>query len=88
LERPYPSPQPPDPAVTAEYLADNAWLVGSPDTVVEKIEALVEEIGPFGVLLAHSYDNAADPGAWDRSMELLATEVGPRIGHLAPSPQI
>jgi alkanesulfonate monooxygenase SsuD/methylene tetrahydromethanopterin reductase-like flavin-dependent oxidoreductase (luciferase family) len=81
-------PSLPDEAVTAEYLADNAWLVGSPDTVVAKIEALVEEIGPFGVLLAHSYDNAPDPEAWDRSLELLATEVGPRIGHLAPSPQV
>jgi alkanesulfonate monooxygenase SsuD/methylene tetrahydromethanopterin reductase-like flavin-dependent oxidoreductase (luciferase family) len=76
-----------DSDVTPEYLADNAWLVGSPATVVDKIEALVDEIGPFGMLLAHTYDNGDDQAAWNRSMELLATEVWPQVRDLTPSPE-
>jgi alkanesulfonate monooxygenase SsuD/methylene tetrahydromethanopterin reductase-like flavin-dependent oxidoreductase (luciferase family) len=75
-----------DDEVTPEYLADNAWLVGSPDTVVEKIEQLVADVGEFGVLLAHCYDMPDDPDAWSRSLELLATEVLPRVEGLTPSP--
>jgi alkanesulfonate monooxygenase SsuD/methylene tetrahydromethanopterin reductase-like flavin-dependent oxidoreductase (luciferase family) len=75
-----------DDEVTPEYLADNAWLVGSPDTVVEKIERLVDEVGEFGVLLAHTYDMPEHSEAWSRSLELLAHEVLPRVEGLTPSP--
>jgi alkanesulfonate monooxygenase SsuD/methylene tetrahydromethanopterin reductase-like flavin-dependent oxidoreductase (luciferase family) len=79
-------PELPDSEVTLDYLADNVWLIGSPDTIVEKIERIVDEVGPFGVLLAHSYDYGDDQDAWNRSMELLATEVLPRVQGLTPSP--
>jgi alkanesulfonate monooxygenase SsuD/methylene tetrahydromethanopterin reductase-like flavin-dependent oxidoreductase (luciferase family) len=75
-----------DDEVTPEYLADHAWLIGSPDTVVEKIEGLVDELGEFGVLLAHTYDMPEHPEAWSRSLELLAQEVLPRVEGLTPSP--
>jgi alkanesulfonate monooxygenase SsuD/methylene tetrahydromethanopterin reductase-like flavin-dependent oxidoreductase (luciferase family) len=79
-------PADPDEAVTPEYLLDRGWLVGSPDTVVEKIEALVDRIGPFGTLLINSYDYGDDADAWTRSMTLLAEEVFPRVADLTPSP--
>jgi alkanesulfonate monooxygenase SsuD/methylene tetrahydromethanopterin reductase-like flavin-dependent oxidoreductase (luciferase family) len=71
--------------VTVERLADG-WLMGSPDTVTEGILALAEEIGGFGTLLVTVYDYADDPGAYRRSLELLATEVLPRVNARLGSP--
>ena len=68
-----------DDEVTVEYCARHQWLVGSPDTVAEKLAALDHAVGGFGVLLAMCYDYADDPEPWRRSMELLATEVMPRF---------
>jgi alkanesulfonate monooxygenase SsuD/methylene tetrahydromethanopterin reductase-like flavin-dependent oxidoreductase (luciferase family) len=79
-------PEHADSEVTPEYLLEHGWLVGSPDTVAAKIEALVDQIGPFGVLLANSYDYGDDQDAWDRSLTLLAEEVLPQVSGLTPSP--
>jgi alkanesulfonate monooxygenase SsuD/methylene tetrahydromethanopterin reductase-like flavin-dependent oxidoreductase (luciferase family) len=64
---------------TPEWFARNKWLVGSPDTVVEKLEQDLEISGGFGqiILLAHEYRD--DPEPWRRNLELLGTEVLPRI---------
>ena len=64
--------------VTVERLADG-WLMGSPDTVADGIVSLHDDVGGFGTLLATVYDYADDPEAYRRSMELLATEVLPRV---------
>jgi alkanesulfonate monooxygenase SsuD/methylene tetrahydromethanopterin reductase-like flavin-dependent oxidoreductase (luciferase family) len=68
----------PDERVTLEYLADEIWVVGSPETVARKIRALYEDVGGFGVLLAIAHD-WPDQAVWDRSMTLLAEEVMPRL---------
>ena len=75
-------PSVPDSDVTIEYLARNSWLVGSPETVARKIEALHQQVGGFGVLLVLAFDYADQPEAWRHSLELLARDVGPRIAHL------
>ena len=75
-------PSVPDSDVTIEYLARNSWLVGSPETVARKIEALHQQVGGFGVLLVLGFDYADSPEAWRHSLELLARDVGPRIAHL------
>jgi alkanesulfonate monooxygenase SsuD/methylene tetrahydromethanopterin reductase-like flavin-dependent oxidoreductase (luciferase family) len=75
-------PDVPDSDVNGDYLARNCWLVGSPDTVVSRIERLVAATGGFGTLLQLGYDYLHDPGPWFRSMELMANEVMPRVAHL------
>ena len=72
----------PDSAVDVEYLADTCFIIGSPDTVVEKITKLYERLGGFGTLMLLSSDYADAPERWRRSLELLATEVAPRLAHL------
>ena len=71
-------PAMPDSEVTLEYLLDNIWIVGSPETVARKIAALGEAVGGFGTLLviAHEWQPRA---AWEHSMTLLSTEVLPRL---------
>ena len=71
--------------LTAEYLIDSkVWAVGSPTTVAELIREQYALAGGFGTLLMLGSDYA-DPGEcekWFRSMELLSTEVLPRLGDL------
>jgi len=68
----------PDEAVDVEYLADNLWFVGSPQTVANRILELDEQMGGFGHLLFVSYDSAGERESWDRSLQLLMDEVLPR----------
>lgn len=74
----------PDSEVTPEYLATHNWVIGSPDTVAEKLAGLYEEMGGFGTVLSLAYDYADDPEPWRHSMELLGTEVMPRLEKLTP----
>ncbi len=71
-----------DDDVTVAYCAEHNWLVGSPQTVAKKIERVYEEVGGFGTLLLFCFDYADNPEPWRRSMELLATDVMPRVAHL------
>ena len=49
-------PAMPDEAITLEYLCDELWFVGSPETVVRRISDLDTKVGGFGSLLTVSYD--------------------------------
>ncbi len=71
-------PSMPDEAIDVEYIADNLWIVGSPETVANKIMDLQEQTGGFGRLLIVSYDAAGEAEAWNRSLRLLMEEVLPR----------
>ena len=64
-------PDMPDSAVTPEYLVDNIWVVGSPDEVTQKLEALYEDVGGFGVLLAMGHEWQPRE-KWVSSMTMLA----------------
>jgi len=75
----------PDAAVTPEYMAEHLWLVGSPDTVERKLRQLYEVSGGFGTLLVLIYDYWEDQMGWERSMQLLAREVMPRVANLTPA---
>ena len=68
--------------VTPEYCAEHNWFVGSPQTVAEKIEKLYHDIGGFGTVIVHAFDYKDNPEPWRRSMELIGTEVVPRLKHL------
>ena len=65
-------------ALTPQACRDACVIAGSPDTVAEKILALREEIGHFGTLLYAAHD-WQDKAAMKNSMQLMATEVMPRI---------
>jgi alkanesulfonate monooxygenase SsuD/methylene tetrahydromethanopterin reductase-like flavin-dependent oxidoreductase (luciferase family) len=65
--------------LTVDWLADNFWLVGSPDTVAEKAAKLDEDLGGVGCIITLAFDYSRDPEPYRRSIELLATEVAPRL---------
>jgi alkanesulfonate monooxygenase SsuD/methylene tetrahydromethanopterin reductase-like flavin-dependent oxidoreductase (luciferase family) len=75
-------PDTPDADVTVEYCAEHNWLIGSPETVACKLEAVYRAMGGFGHLLLFCFDYADNPEPWRRSMELLANDVMPRVAHL------
>jgi len=62
-----------------EFLVDKVFIVGSPDTVVEKINELFYKCGGWGTLQIESHDYYDDPSPWFHSLELAAKEVAPRI---------
>jgi alkanesulfonate monooxygenase SsuD/methylene tetrahydromethanopterin reductase-like flavin-dependent oxidoreductase (luciferase family) len=67
-----------DAAVTIERLLDQLVLCGTVDAVVDQILALREQAGPFGEIVYAGMD-WVDPRLAKRSMELMATEVMPRV---------
>jgi alkanesulfonate monooxygenase SsuD/methylene tetrahydromethanopterin reductase-like flavin-dependent oxidoreductase (luciferase family) len=69
----------PDEAIDLEYLADNLWFVGSPETVADRILELQAQTGGFGHLTIVSYDATDKRESWDRSLQLLMNDVLPRI---------
>ncbi len=73
------NPSVPDADVTPEYLAENTFVVGSVETVVDKLEATYDQVGGFGHLLILGFDYSDNPGPWKESMRLLAEEVMPRL---------
>ncbi|ETX00481.1 MAG: alkane 1-monooxygenase [Candidatus Entotheonella factor] len=79
-------PSVPDSDVTPEYCARHNWLVGSPDTVVRRLEEVYHDVGGFGAILLFCFDYREAPEAWYNSMRLLAKEVIPRVSHLKPQP--
>jgi alkanesulfonate monooxygenase SsuD/methylene tetrahydromethanopterin reductase-like flavin-dependent oxidoreductase (luciferase family) len=68
-----------DDMIDTEYLARHVWLVGSPETVARKTVQLYEETGGFGTLLGMCFDFIDDREAWLRNLDLLKTEVMPRV---------
>lgn len=79
-------PDVPDSDVTPEYCAKHNWLIGSPSTVAEKLEAVYDDVGGFGQLLVFGFDYQDKPEAWHESLALLQNEVAPKVKHLTPTP--
>ncbi len=71
--------------LSAEWLIDNNFhLVGSPETVAAKIEALYQEVGGFGTLVSFGHEYVDDPAVYRRSFELIGSQVAPLVSHLWP----
>ncbi len=68
-------------ATLADGLADGSVIAGTPDTVVAAIERQVAELGINYLLSYLFFGTMALPQAL-RSLELMRTEVMPRIAHL------
>ena len=75
-----PRPDMADEETTAEVLLNDRVIYGSPKTVLDKLVAFRDEVGPFGTLLMTGMDWGGANGAWEREgMRLLAQEVMPQM---------
>ena len=68
----------PDQEITYEFVLDRLCIYGTVNKVVDQLLALREQVGDFGELVYAGMDYV-DPKLGKRSMELMATEVMPRI---------
>lgn len=68
----------PDEEITLDYVLDECVIFGSVNKVVDEILALREEVGEFGEVVYAGMD-WVDEAQSKRSMELMATEVMPRV---------
>jgi len=75
-----PSPDMPDADATVQAITEECVLYGSPSTVLDKLIAFRERVGPFGGLLMTGLDWGGKNQDWEReSMRLLAQEVMPKF---------
>ena len=72
-------PSVPDSDMTVDYMAKHCWIVGSPNTVREKLEEFQEQSGGFGTLLVFGCDYADKASGWHESLRALAEEVAPKV---------
>jgi alkanesulfonate monooxygenase SsuD/methylene tetrahydromethanopterin reductase-like flavin-dependent oxidoreductase (luciferase family) len=68
----------PDSEITPEYVTDRLVIAGTVDSVVDQILTFREQVGEFGTLLYACHD-WVDPALGQRSMQLMAEEVLPRV---------
>ena len=72
-----------DDELTVPKMLDMMVLSGSPKRVLDKLVALVDEIGWFGTLLV-THKDWDNPAMHRNSMRLIAEQVMPRLGqHMA-----
>jgi alkanesulfonate monooxygenase SsuD/methylene tetrahydromethanopterin reductase-like flavin-dependent oxidoreductase (luciferase family) len=71
-------PEQDDSELTLDYMVDQLVICGSVDKVVDDLLKLREETGDFGEIVYAGMD-WVDPKLARRSMELMATEVLPRV---------
>lgn len=74
--------------LTVEWMADNFWLVGSPDTVVEKITNLNDELDGCGGVVTFAFDCSDDPEPYRRNFELLGQVVAPQVASIGPKSEV
>lgn len=80
LETLKPTAATPDEAVTLEAIIEDCVICGSPRTVLDKLIAFRERVGPFGHLMMAGLDWTGPNAAWEaETMMRLAEEVMPRF---------
>ncbi len=72
--------------IDMDFLAEHVWLCGSPETVIEKLEKLVDQTGGWGQIVANQHDSIDDHKPWVESLQRLAAEVCPKVNSLAAAP--
>ncbi|GAB3347601.1 LLM class flavin-dependent oxidoreductase [Amycolatopsis echigonensis] len=65
--------------VDVDTLLDHVWIVGSPDTVADKLGAICDRTGGWGTTMVYGHDYTENPEPWNRSLELLTSEVAPKL---------
>lgn len=66
-------------SIDEDFLAEHVVLCGSPETVIEKTEALADKVGGWGQIVYNQHDSLDDPNPWEESLRRLATEVCPKV---------
>ena len=75
-----PRPDMPDGEASVEAITEGCVLYGSPRTVLDKLVAFRDAVGPFETLLMTGLDWGGVNEAWEReSMQLLARDVMPKF---------
>jgi alkanesulfonate monooxygenase SsuD/methylene tetrahydromethanopterin reductase-like flavin-dependent oxidoreductase (luciferase family) len=75
-----PRPDMPDAEATVKAITAECVLHGSPKTMLDKLVAFREQVGPFGGLLMTGLDWGGPNVEWEcESMRLLAQEVMPKF---------
>ena len=75
-----PRPEMSDDETTPEAILKECVIYGSPTTVLDKLIAFRERVGPFGALLMTGIDWEGPNKAWEsEAMRLLAHEVMPKF---------
>lgn len=62
-----------------DYLAEHVWVVGSAETVTEKLTKFSHDVGGFGNIMPYAHDYIDNPEPWNQSLHLLANEVLPKV---------
>ncbi|QLP97955.1 MAG: LLM class flavin-dependent oxidoreductase [Rhodoblastus sp.] len=73
-------PDVPDSDVTVEYVAKHCWIVGSQETVAERIAEMQALSGGFGVLHVMAFDHLDELAPARQSYAMLADVVASRFG--------
>ena len=68
--------------IDIDFLAEHVWLCGSPETVVAKLDRLVDLTGGWGQIVANSHDSIDDHAPWIESLQRLAKEVVPKVASI------
>ncbi len=75
-----PDPAMPDEAATVEIIIEGCTLYGSPKTLLDRLIAFRDAVGPFGTLLMTGLDWSGPNREWERqSMRLMAEQVMPKF---------
>ncbi len=75
-----PDPAMSDEAASVEAITEGCTLYGSPKTLLDKLVAFRDEVGPFGTLLMTGLDWLGPNETWERqSMQLMAEQVMPQF---------
>jgi alkanesulfonate monooxygenase SsuD/methylene tetrahydromethanopterin reductase-like flavin-dependent oxidoreductase (luciferase family) len=64
--------------VTIDYLIDNVWIVGSVETVTQKLEEMFHLVGGFGTLLIMGHEWLPED-KWKSCINLMIKEVAPSL---------
>jgi alkanesulfonate monooxygenase SsuD/methylene tetrahydromethanopterin reductase-like flavin-dependent oxidoreductase (luciferase family) len=69
-----------DAEATVDAITEGSVLYGSPKTMLDKLVAFRDAVGPFGTLLMTGLDWSGPNAAWEQeSMRLLAQDVMPKF---------
>lgn len=63
--------------ISVEWMAENFFLIGSPETVVEKVRKLNADVGGFGGIISYMYDYSETPEVYETGFRLMQERVLP-----------